>query len=143
MKVLVTGGAGYIGSHTCKALAKQGYSPVSYDNLSRGHRSAVKWGPMIQGDLLETEKLTKVLKEEKIQAVLHFAAVAYVGESVLDPLRYYRNNVLGSMSLLEAMKNAGVPEDFSIGWVIKALEDLKAQGVTEIKNIPWNGANIK
>jgi len=108
VKVLVTGGAGYIGSHTCKALAKRGLTPVTYDNLERGHRFAVQWGPFYQGDILETEKLAQILKNENIEAVFHFAALAYVGESVANPIQYYQNNVLGSISLIEAMKKAGV-----------------------------------
>ncbi|MGZ5279939.1 MAG: UDP-glucose 4-epimerase GalE [Pseudobdellovibrionaceae bacterium] len=108
MKVLVTGGAGYIGSHTCKALAKRGLTPITYDNLERGHRSAIQWGPFYQGDVLETEKLAKILKDENIEAVFHFAALAYVGESVVKPIQYYQNNVLGSVSLIEAMKKADV-----------------------------------
>ncbi len=108
VNILVTGGAGYIGSHTCKMLHAAGWAPVVYDNLSRGHREFVKWGELIEGDLHDTEKLTAVLKEFKPSAVLHFAALAYVGESVRDPLRYYENNVAGTLSLLSAMNAAGV-----------------------------------
>ncbi len=108
MRVLVTGGAGYIGSHTCKVLSQKGYTPVTYDSLIYGHEWAVKWGPFYRGDILETDRLVEILKNEKIEGVFHFAAFAYVGESTKDPLKYYRNNVLGSMSLLAAMKTAGV-----------------------------------
>ncbi|MEZ0392280.1 MAG: UDP-glucose 4-epimerase GalE, partial [Pseudobdellovibrionaceae bacterium] len=102
------GGAGYIGSHTCKALARQGHTPVTLDNLVYGHEWAVKWGPFYQVDIQDKEEVLKVLLKEKIEAVIHFAAFAYVGESHQNPLKYYQNNVLGSMSLLEAMKNANV-----------------------------------
>ena len=106
--VLVTGGAGYIGSHTCKLLKAQGWSPVVYDNLSRGHREFVKWGPFIEGDLRETEKIARVCAEFKPTAVLHFAAFAYVGESMREPLRYYENNVTGTLSLFKALNASGV-----------------------------------
>lgn len=108
MKVLVTGGAGYIGSHTCKALAQQGIVPVVLDNFVRGHEWAVQWGPCYRADLSETKKISEILTQEKIEAVLHFAAYAYVGESVSKPLMYYRNNVLGTLSLLESMRMADV-----------------------------------
>ncbi len=106
--ILVTGGAGYIGSHTAKELTRAGYRVVVYDNLSRGHRWAVKWGPLEEGDLLDTGRLRKVLEEHQVDAVLHFAAFAEVGESMREPERYFRNNVVGSLSLLEAMNLAGV-----------------------------------
>jgi len=83
--VLVTGGAGYVGSHACKALARAGYLPVVYDNLSRSHAWAVKWGPFERGDLLTPARLAAVIKKHRPIAVLHFAALAYVGESVEDP----------------------------------------------------------
>ena len=107
-RVLVTGGAGYVGSHACKALARAGYLPVVYDNLSRGHAWAVKWGPLERGDLLNPARLATVIRKHRPFAVLHFAALAYVGESVEDPLRYYRNNVGGTINLLEAMRDASV-----------------------------------
>jgi UDP-arabinose 4-epimerase len=106
--VLVTGGAGYIGSHACKALAKAGYDPVAWDNLSRGHRRAVRWGDLEEGDLLDGARLREVLRRRRPVAVLHFAAFAYVGESVSNPGLYWRNNVAGSLSLLEAMRDEGV-----------------------------------
>ncbi len=104
-RVLVTGGAGYIGAHTCKKLFNAGYIPVTYDNLSTGHKDFVKWGDLIVGDLQDTKKLTKVLEQYEPFAVIHFAASAYVGESVENPFKYYRNNVGGTLSLLEAMTN--------------------------------------
>ncbi|WP_137700274.1 UDP-glucose 4-epimerase GalE [Marimonas lutisalis] len=106
--VLVTGGAGYIGSHACKALARAGFRPVVYDNLSRGHADAVKWGPLVQGDLNDTALLSETLRAHEIDAVMHFAAFAYVGESVSDPGLYYANNVGGMISLLSAMAQEGV-----------------------------------
>ncbi len=108
MRILVTGGAGYVGSHTCKLLASQGHTPVVVDNLVYGHEWAVRWGPFYKIDIFEKEKIIEILKKEKIEAVLHFAAFAYVGESVKNPYKYYYNNVLGTMSLLEAMKESGV-----------------------------------
>jgi UDP-arabinose 4-epimerase len=106
--ILVTGGAGYVGSHACKALASAGYRPVVYDNLSRGHREAVRWGPLVEGDLHDRPRLAAALRSHRIAAVMHFAAFAYVGESVTDPEKYYANNVGGTLALLGAMREAGV-----------------------------------
>src|SRR5205085_119336 len=106
--ILVTGGAGYVGSHACKALAAAGYRPVVYDNLSRGHREAVRWGPLVEGDLDDSPRLSTVLRTHEITAVMHFAALAYVGESMTDPETYYRNNVGGTLALLAAMREAAV-----------------------------------
>jgi UDP-arabinose 4-epimerase len=106
--VLVTGGAGYIGSHACKALAANGFTPICYDNLSRGHAWAVQWGPLEQGELLDQGRLEEVLRHYNPCAVMHFAALAYVGESVLEPALYYRNNVGGSLALLQSMQMAGI-----------------------------------
>lgn len=106
--VLVTGGAGYIGSHACKALAAAGYVPVTYDNLSRGHRHAVRWGPLAEGDIADRGSVVAAIRQHQISAVMHFAAFAYVGESTNDPALYYRNNVAGTLSLLDAMREAGV-----------------------------------
>lgn len=105
--ILVTGGAGYIGSHTCKALAAQGYTPVTLDNLVYGHEWAVKWGPLIKGDISDRALLDRVFSEYAPEGVIHFAAYAYVGESVTDPAKYYRNNVAGTLTLLEAMNDHG------------------------------------
>ncbi|MGY3079871.1 UDP-glucose-4-epimerase GalE [Bradyrhizobium sp. LM6.10] len=104
--ILVTGGAGYIGSHACRALTAAGYQPVVYDNLSTGHRSFVA-GPMVIGDLLDGAALARAFAEHKIAAVMHFAAASLVGESMTDPQKYYINNVQGTLSLLQAMRNAG------------------------------------
>jgi UDP-glucose-4-epimerase GalE len=101
--VLVTGGAGYIGSHACKALAAAGYEPVAYDNLARGHRSAVQWGPFEQGDIADTERVKAVLQHHRPVALMHFAAYSYVGESVGDPLLYYRNNIAATAALIGAI----------------------------------------
>lgn len=106
--VLVTGGAGYIGSHVCKALAGAGYKPVAYDNLVYGHEWAVKWGPLERGNILDRERLCAAIKANRAEAVIHLAAFAYVGESVSDPGKYYRNNVVGTLSLLDAMRDCGV-----------------------------------
>jgi UDP-glucose-4-epimerase GalE len=107
-RVLVTGGAGYVGSHACKALADAGYEPVVFDNLVYGHEWAVQWGPFEQGDILDTQAVTQVLERYRPDAVMHFAAYAYVGESVTDPEKYYSNNVGGTLSLLRAMRELGV-----------------------------------
>jgi UDP-arabinose 4-epimerase len=104
----VTGGAGYIGSHTCKALAQAGYSPVVYDNLCRGNPWAVKWGSLEVGDVMDGDRVRQVLQAHRPIGVIHFAAFAYVGESVEDPLLYYHNNVGGTTTLLSAMAAEGV-----------------------------------
>ena len=104
MKVLVTGGAGYIGSHTCKELARQGHTVLVYDNLSTGHRDLVRWGDFHYGDILDTQNLRNCLAKHKPDGVIHFAAHSCVGESVQDPGKYYHNNVSGTLSILEAMR---------------------------------------
>jgi UDP-glucose 4-epimerase len=106
--VLVTGGAGYIGSHACKALARGGYLPVTYDNLSTGWEEAVKYGPFEKGDLLDRARLDEVFARRAPAAVMHFAAFSDVGEATRDPGKYWRNNVTGTLTLLEAMVAAGV-----------------------------------
>ncbi len=100
--VLVTGGAGYIGSHACKALQRAGFSPVTYDNLATGWQDAVKFGPFEQGDLLDRKRLDEVFAQYRPIAVMHFAALSQVGESIAEPGKYWRNNVMGSLSLIEA-----------------------------------------
>ena len=105
--ILVTGGAGYIGSHACKALARAGYEPVAYDSLVRGHRDAVRWGPLVEGDLADRALLVATLKRHRVDAVMHFAAFAYVEESVREPALYFRNNVINTFGLFEAMREAG------------------------------------
>jgi len=106
--VLVTGGAGYIGSHTCKALAAAGYRPISYDNLVNGHAWSVRWGPFEHGDILDRSRLDEVIAKYRPVAIVHFAAFAYVRESILNPGKYYRNNVQGSLTLLEAATHHGI-----------------------------------
>ncbi|MEZ5887207.1 MAG: UDP-glucose 4-epimerase GalE [Paracoccaceae bacterium] len=107
-RVLVTGGAGFIGAHACKALAEAGALPVAYDNLSTGHQDAVHWGPLVRGDVRDRGALASALKQFRIDTVMHFAASAYVGESVTDPALYYDNNVNGMVALLDATRAAGV-----------------------------------
>lgn len=106
--VLVTGGAGYIGSHACKALAEAGHTPVAFDNLIHGHRWAVRWGPLVEGDIGDARKVAHTLRECRIDTVMHFAGYAYVGESMSDPGRYFRNNVVNTLHLLDAMLQGGV-----------------------------------
>ncbi|HYL36186.1 MAG TPA: UDP-glucose 4-epimerase GalE [Bryobacteraceae bacterium] len=108
MHILVTGGAGYIGSHTAKSLAQAGHQPVVVDNLGRGHREAVKWGPLVEADIADRAALEGVFDHYPIEAVFHFAAFAYVGESMQAPGLYFRNNVAGTLNLLEAMRARGV-----------------------------------
>ena len=108
--ILVTGGAGYIGAHACKALAKAGYEPVAYDNLVYGHAEAVRWGPFIEGDLADRALLAETIRRHKIAAIMHFAAFAYVGESVQKPEKYFHNNVVNSLGLMETMLATGVKE---------------------------------
>ena len=105
--VLVTGGAGYIGSHACKALKTAGFVPVTFDNLVTGWKEAVKFGPFAQGDLLDRARLDKVFAEFQPVAVMHFAALSQVGESMSEPGKYWRNNVSGSLNLIEAAVGAG------------------------------------
>ena len=101
--VLVTGGAGYIGSHTCKSLLKNGFIPISFDNLVYGHRWAVKWGKLVEGDLMDRDALNDVFQQYDFISAIHFADYAYVGESVTHPDKYYRNNVVGTLNLIDAM----------------------------------------
>lgn len=105
--ILVTGGAGFIGSHACKRLRAAGYRPVVVDNLSRGHEWAVKWGPLEQGNILDEAFLDAIFRKWKPKSVMHFAGLAYVGESFQEPLAYYRNNVVGTINLLSAMSRHG------------------------------------
>jgi UDP-arabinose 4-epimerase len=128
MNVIVTGGAGYIGSHACKALSNAGYMPIALDSLIQGHRNAVQWGPLEVGDIADREFLNLVIEKYQPTAVMHFAAHAYVGESVENPGKYYRNNVAGTLTLLEALRDYevnkfifsstcatyGVPQDMPI-----------------------------
>lgn len=106
--VLVTGGAGYIGAHACKALEAAGYMPVTYDNFDYGHPDAVRWGPLEKGDIGDRNQLENVMRKYRPSAVMHFAAYAYVGESVINPALYYRNNTAGTLSLLESMVKCNI-----------------------------------
>ena len=108
MRVLVNGGAGYIGSQTSKLLMATGHEPVVLDNLSTGHRWAVRWGEYVEGDLADTAQVREALERHAIEAVIHFAASAYVGESMQNPRKYFHNNVTNTLKLLDAMLDAGV-----------------------------------
>jgi UDP-arabinose 4-epimerase len=110
MRVLITGGAGYIGSHTAKALARDGHEPIVLDNLQRGHRWAVRWGPLVEMDLSDRQHLARVFEDFRFDAVIHFAAFAFVGESMKKPGEYLRNNVVNTLNLLDAMREAGVTQ---------------------------------
>lgn len=105
---MVVGGAGYIGSHVCKALHEAGYTPVVYDNLTSGHKEAVRWGPLVQGDLLDSRTLEKVFYEHKPKAVIHLASFIDCRESMIEPGKYYENNVGGTLKLLEVMRRCNV-----------------------------------
>jgi UDP-glucose 4-epimerase len=107
-RILVVGGAGYIGSHTCIELASKGFTPVVYDNLSNGHAEFVKWGPFEKGDVRDRERLDAAFEKHRPAAVIHFAGLIEVGASVRDPLVFYENNVAGTLTLLSAAKAAGV-----------------------------------
>ena len=106
--ILVTGGAGYIGSHTAKALNRAGFDPVVVDDLSAGHRSAVRWGPLFEGDFADRELLRAALSQHEIAAVFHFAAEKYVDESIVDPAKYFDTNVRKTLVLLDEVRAAGV-----------------------------------
>ena len=105
--ILVTGGAGYIGSHTCKALSAEGLTCVTFDNLSRGHADLVQWGPLVVGDVRDVSALDQAFRQYRPDAVIHFAALAYVGESFENPLAYYQINVSGMINVLDAMVKNG------------------------------------
>jgi UDP-arabinose 4-epimerase len=106
--VLLTGGVGYVGSLTAKALASAGFRPIVLDNCSKGLQSAVKWGPLVVGDLADSCLVRETIQKYDVQAIIHFAADAYVGESMTQPLKYFRNNVANTRILLEAQHDPGV-----------------------------------
>jgi UDP-arabinose 4-epimerase len=106
--ILVTGGAGYIGSHAALALAEAGYRPIVYDNFSHGHRWAVQWGPLVDGELDDRPRLAATIRDYSVSAILHFASFIFVGESMTAPGKYFANNVGGTLSLLEAARETGV-----------------------------------
>ncbi len=110
MNVLVTGGAGYIGSHAAKALALAGHLPVTFDSLERGHRENVKWGPLVEADLADESAIANALAKYDIHAVMHFAAYAYVGESMVQPRKYFANNFCNTLNLLNAMHQRQVQQ---------------------------------
>src|ERR1700683_4107471 len=132
MNVLVAGGAGYIGSHTVKRLAEAGHSPIIYDNLSRGHREVIDIlkVPAVIADLNDQTQLVAALSKYKIDTVMHFAAYAYVGESVEQPLLYYRNNVATTVTVLEAMQQVGV-ERFVFSSTCAVYGDPEKVPITE------------
>lgn len=103
-RVLVVGGAGYIGSHVCKLLAKNGYLPITYDNFSSGHKWAIKWGPFFEGDILDTSQLEKAILLHQPTSVMHLASYIDVRESKRDPFKYYENNFVGTLALLQVMR---------------------------------------
>ncbi|MBT8360357.1 MAG: UDP-glucose 4-epimerase GalE [Desulfobacterales bacterium] len=107
-EILVVGGAGYIGSHMCKYLYGHGMRPVVLDNLSLGHREAVKWGPLYEGNMNDSLLLQEIFSKHSIDAAMHFAALCYVGESMSEPLKYYQNNISSTLGLLDAMLEHGV-----------------------------------
>ena len=112
--VLVTGGAGYIGSHTCKELAKTGFNPIVIDNLSSGHKEFVKWGPLIVGDITNRHELEKVFSNFDIKLVIHLAAKASVNESMSNPIKYFKENIHGTTNLLDLfLENNGKAFIFS------------------------------
>ena len=124
--ILVTGGAGFVGSRACKALSRAGYLPVTFDNLERGHERAVKWGPLERGDLRNHDDLKRAFARHRPSAVMHFAAYAYVGESMLDAAKYYDNNVGGTAKLLQACAAFGCQNVVSSNprlWHPQALSD--------------------
>ena len=106
--ILVTGGAGYIGSHTCKALQAGGYTSIVYDNLRYGHAHAAKWSPVVEGELADMDLLKRAIERYRPDAIVHFAAYLFVDESVQDPSKYYHNNIAGTLALLETMREIGV-----------------------------------
>jgi UDP-glucose-4-epimerase GalE len=107
-EILVVGGAGYIGSHMCKHLHRNNMKPVILDNLSTGHRKAVQWGPLYEGNMDDPELLAEIFSRHSIKAVMHFAALCYVGESMDEPLKYYKNNIASTLGLLSGMQTHGV-----------------------------------
>lgn len=106
--ILVTGGAGYIGSHACKHLSSSGFTPVAYDDLSTGNRSAVCWGPLVVGDIADAGRLQETISQFQIDSVLHFAASAYVGESVVNPRKYFQNNIAKTIEMLNVLLDSNV-----------------------------------
>ena len=138
MHVLVTGGAGYIGAHACKALARAGFIPVAFDNLTTGWAEAVRFGPLFQGDLLDRASIDAAFAQYKPIAVMHFAALSLVGESMSNPGKYWRTNVNGSLNLIEAALAAGV-RNFVFSSTCATYGDL--DGVKLDEDTPQNPIN--
>lgn len=129
--ILVAGGAGYIGSHVCKALAVDGYLPVTIDDLSTGHRPAVRWGPLVQADISNAAAVSDVIRRYEIRGALHFAAKSLVGESIAHPLKYYRENVGKGVAFLEALRDGGIGDIlFSSTAAVYGVPD-EARPITE------------
>lgn len=125
-RILVTGGAGYVGSHACKALAAAGYEPVVFDDLCEGHDWAVKWGPLEQGDLLDRDRIADAVRKHEPAGAIHFAGFSYVGESVTDPAKYWHNNVSGAINLCDALVAAKTPAIvFSSSCTVYGLTDAE------------------
>lgn len=144
MHVLITGGAGYIGSHVCKALSESGFIPITLDNLINGHRAAVNWGPLIRADLSDAGVLEQALQDYKPVAVIHLAAFAYVGESINDPQKYYRNNVISTLDLLKTVLEFGVTKlVFSSSCAIFGeCSSLITQNATKIPINPYGRSKL-
>lgn len=138
MNILIVGGAGYIGSHVNKWLNKQGHQTVVFDNLSRGHRDAAKWGQFVQGDLNNPDLIDQVLQRYAIEAVMHFSAFAYVGESVTSPDMYYRNNVVNTINLLDCIVKNHI-RYFIFSSSCATFGDVNGQLIDE--NCPQNPVN--
>ncbi len=123
-KILVFGGAGYIGSHTCKALTCEGFQPVVFDDLSEGHRDFVKWGPLVKADIRHPEAVRSAIAEHRPEAIIHFAALTSVPDSVSDPGRYYATNVSGSLNIIAAAGEAGnIPVVFSSSCAVYGMPE--------------------
>ena len=136
--ILVTGGAGYVGSHCCKEFAAQGWTVVVYDNLYRGWRDMVRWGELIEGDILDTTALQAAVAKVKPDVLAHFAALTYVGESVEQPDLYYRNNTLGTFNILEALRAAGVDKMIFSSTAATYGEPLEAPMPETHRQLPIN-----
>lgn len=129
--ILVTGGAGYIGSHTCKALHRAGFTPVVFDNLSLGHREFVRWGPLVVGDTRDGSQVATAIADHRIKAVVHFAALSSVGESMDAPEKYYENNVGGLLGLLDGMRQSGC-ETIVFSSTAAVYGEAKVSPITEV-----------
>lgn len=137
--VLVCGGAGYIGAHMAKRLAEAGHRVTVFDNFSTGHRSAVCWGDLFEGDLLDRDALGRAFAGSNVDAVMHFAALSLVGDSMRDPYAYYRNNVLGTLNLLEAMREAKVERlVFSSSAAVYGVPQVSLVDECTVPAMPWS-----